>query len=101
MFHSQASIGLALLPVAWAAREQASRDPSPNDQAATIRAGSGARADFDRHFPAGWSRETVPDLPAAAASGLARVKSRWQSSTLAAWLRRWRFIFAGVPRTPA
>jgi hypothetical protein len=78
MFHSQASIGLALLPVAWAS----------NDQAATQRAGNGARADFDRHFPAGWSRETVPDLPAAAASALARAKSRWQSSSLVASLRR-------------
>jgi hypothetical protein len=78
MFHSQASIGLALLPVAWAS----------NDQAATTRGSSGSRAEFDRHFPAGWSRDTVPDLPAAAASALARVKSRWQSSALAAALRR-------------
>jgi hypothetical protein len=83
MFHSQAWIGLALLPVAWASRDSAS-----NDQAATSRARSGARADLDRHFPAGWSRDTVPDLPAAAASALARVKSRWQSSAVAAAFRR-------------
>lgn len=74
MFHSHAWIGLALLPVTWAS----------SDQAATTR----ARADFDRHFPAGWSRDTVPDLPAAAGSLLARVKSRWQSLVLAGrWAR--------------
>ena len=77
MFHSQASIGLALLPLAWAS----------DDQAATTR-GSRPRADLDRYFPAGWSRDTVPDLPAAAASALARMKLRWQSTALAASLRR-------------
>lgn len=86
MFHSQAAIGLALLPVAWA-----SRAPASNDQAATTRVGNAARTDFDRYFPAGWSRETVPDLSAAATSALARMKSRWQSSDLAAALRR-RFL---------
>jgi hypothetical protein len=89
MFHSQASIGLALLPVAWAS----------NDQAATSR----PRADFDRYFPAGWSRDTVPDLPAATTSALARMKSRWQSTALAASLRRWsRAASAFTPksRTP-
>lgn len=84
MFHSQASIGLALLPVAWAS----------NDQAATtggdlVRGGPAPRprADLDRYFPAGWSRDTVPDLPAAAASALARMLARWQST--AASVRRW------------
>jgi len=90
MFHSQAAIGLALLPVAWAS----------SDQAATRGAGSGARADGDRHFPVGWSRETVPDLPAAVASALARVKSRWQSSSLAASLRR-RFASPRIRSGPA
>jgi hypothetical protein len=89
MFHSQASIGLALLPVTWAS----------DDQAATAQR-TRPRADFDRYFPAGWSRDTVPDLPAAAASVLARVKSRWQSSPLAAALQR-RLFPAGVPRTRA
>ena len=87
MFHSQASIGLALLPLAWAS----------DDQAATTR-GSRPRADLDRYFPAGWSRDTVPDLPAAAASALARMQSRWQG--MAASLRRWSRVREAAARNP-
>lgn len=72
MFHSQASIGLALLPVAWASDDQAA-----TTRGELLRAGpaprSRPRADLDRYFPAGWSRDTVPDLPAAAASALRRL----------------------------
>jgi hypothetical protein len=83
MFHSQAAVGLALLPVAWAASDRAASDRAASDPEATP-CDRGSRADFVRHFPAGWSRDTVPDFLAAAARVLARVKSRWQSSVLSA-----------------
>jgi hypothetical protein len=63
MFHPpQAAIGLALLPMAWAAEERARAE----------RGGlSGARerdADLARYFPPGWQRDTVPRWPVAVPS---------------------------------
>jgi hypothetical protein len=86
MFHPpQASIGLALLPMAWAASDRARAGGKAPERARDD--------DLVRYFPAAWSRESVPDAPAAAASLLRRLAAAWQSSSLAAWggrgLRRW------------
>jgi hypothetical protein len=57
MFHPpQAAIGLALLPVAWAADERARVE----------HVGSARREqdeDLSRYFPPGWGRDTLPDWP--------------------------------------
>jgi hypothetical protein len=89
MFHSpQAVIGLALLPMTWASSTAA------EDRARSANAGEQRAREDDlvRYFPAGWTRESVPDWPAvgarAAAPLLRRVKSRWQASALAALLAR-------------
>ena len=86
MFHPpQASVGLALLPMAWAASDRARAGGKAAERAHDD--------DLARYFPAGWSRESVPDAPAAAASLLRRLVAAWQHSSLAArgrrWLRRW------------
>jgi hypothetical protein len=82
MFHPPAAIGLALLPVAWAASDSALHGRSAS---AARRA---ADEDLARYFPAGWQRESLPDWPAAAAPALRAVKSKWQASALAAVFRR-------------
>jgi len=82
MFHPpQASVGLALLPMAWAANERA-RDgrgmpPRANDD------------DLVRYFPAAYERDSLPDAPRALGAWLRRVASAWQASALASRLRHW------------
>jgi hypothetical protein len=82
MFHPpQAAIGLALLPVAWAA----------NERSRSERGGQSwqeREADLARYFPPGWHRETVPDWPVAVAPHVRGVASHWQGSGLGALLRR-------------
>jgi hypothetical protein len=74
MFHPpQAAIGLALLPVAWAADERARAE----------HVGSAPRArdeDLSRYFPPGWSRDTLPDWPVIAASHAASTGHRRAAS---------------------
>ena len=58
MFHPlQASVGLALLPMAWAAsdraREGRGMPPRARDE------------DLFRYFPAAYERDSVPDAPSA------------------------------------
>lgn len=81
MFHPpQAMIGLALLPVAWAASERAQAErggPAPRER----------EDDLARYFPAGWRRQTVADWPVTVGSSAQRATARWQRSPLSAWLR--------------
>jgi len=90
MFHPpQAAIGLALLPMTWASSTApVDRPRTANGGAQFSRAEGSREDDLVRYFPAGWSRESVPDWPAvgarAAAPLLRRVTSRWQASRLAA-----------------
>ena len=93
MFHSQAAIGLALLPMTWASSAVPADRPGVAHGAAQLsREECSREEDLARYFPAGWSRESVPDWPAvgarAAAPLLRRVKSRWQASELAALCAR-------------
>lgn len=96
MFHPpQAAIGLALLPVAWAASERAQIE----------RGGSARREredDLARYFPAGWSRQTVADWPVTVTSSARRMSSSWQRLLLGALLRgavwRLRRLKPGFPR---
>ena len=76
MFHPpQAAIGLALLPVAWAAAERARAErggPAPRER----------DPDLARYFPPGWQRETLPDWPARVSSSASRATARWHGSRL-------------------
>jgi hypothetical protein len=93
MFPSQAAIGLALLPMTWAANDAAANDPAADrPRVANGAAQRSQEDDLVRYFPAGWSRESLPDWPAVSAQAVApalrRVKSKWQDSVFAALLRR-------------
>lgn len=76
-----AALGLALLPVAWAASERARAERGVS---ASLR----QEEDLSRYFPPGWQRETVPDWPAAVGSSSRGVLQRWRASRPALWLRR-------------
>jgi len=88
MFHPPEAIGLALLPMAWAA----------SDSAAHGRSGSAARRaaeeDLARYFPAGWQRESLPDRPAAAAP-VASVLQSVLESMLQILKAKWRGLSRG------
>lgn len=96
MFHPpQAAIGLALLPMAWAADERARAErggPAPRQR----------EDDLSRYFPAGWRRATVPSWPVTKLSRATRVASLWRGSRLGRALRsavrRVRGLVLGFPR---
>jgi hypothetical protein len=81
MFHSpQATIGLALLPMAWAASERLRAEcggSTPRER----------ETDLARYFPPGWHRETIPDWPVAAAR-VRHARAHCLGSGLGALLRK-------------